>query len=75
MITDDMIKDILKEMGVDRSKPPHWIQKMHKVIDQTTRELVHELKDGYTCSYCGKHSYSKKEKCDGCNSIMEKFGN
>ncbi len=67
---EGLIKSILKEMGVDESQPPHWIQHMHKVKDQTTGELIHEIKDGYTCSYCGKHSYWKKEKCDGCNSIM-----
>lgn len=65
-----MIAQILKEMGVDESQPPHWMPHIHKTIDQTTGELVREFQDGYMCSYCGKHSWSKKEKCDGCNSIM-----
>lgn len=69
---DALISGILQGMGVDPSKPPHWKTYIHKVIDQTTREIVHEIKDGYICSYCGKHSYSQKDKCDGCNSIMKK---
>ena len=26
--------------------------------------------DGWSCSVCGKHSYSRKEICDGCNTVM-----
>ena len=63
---DIMIEKILNKMGVDQSQPPHWIQKMYK----SKSILEYERPDGYTCSYCGKHSYLKKEKCDGCNSIM-----
>lgn len=50
---------VLKKMGVDPSKQPHWMP-----------EYYRGRADGYLCSYCGKKSWSKKEKCDGCNSIM-----
>lgn len=26
--------------------------------------------DGWSCSVCGKHSYLRKEICDGCNTVM-----
>lgn len=28
--------------------------------------------EGWCCSICGKHSYSRKEICDGCNTVMWK---
>lgn len=59
--TDVYVNEILKGMGVDvdKKKPPHWIPQLY-------RGYV----DGYICSRCGKHSWSKKDVCDGCNSIM-----
>ena len=27
-------------------------------------------KGGYLCSKCGKHSWTKKDACDGCGSVM-----
>lgn len=31
-----------------------------------------KMRDGWRCSVCGKHSYSRKEICDGCNTTMWK---
>lgn len=31
-----------------------------------------KYEDGWICSVCGKHSYLRKEICDGCNTIMWK---
>lgn len=69
---DAIVNSVLREMGCDPNKPPHWIPRIHKTIDQTTGELVREINDGYLCSRCGKYSWARKEKCDGCNSIMPK---
>ena len=57
---DVALSRVLKKMGVDPSKPPHWMP-----------EYYRGRSDGFLCSYCGKHPWSKKEKCDGCNSIMK----
>lgn len=31
-----------------------------------------KMQEGWYCSVCGKHSHSRKEVCDGCNTIMWK---
>lgn len=31
-----------------------------------------KMQEGWVCSVCGKHSYSRKEVCDGCNTTMWK---
>lgn len=67
---DMIMKKVLKEMGVDKTKPPHWVVNKDEVIDQTMRKLVREYERGYICSFCGKHSWSKKNMCDGCASTM-----
>lgn len=66
--TDAYVNEILRGMGVDvdKKKPPHWIQ------DYYTSRVHGKVKNGYICSRCGKHSSSKKDVCDGCNSIMKK---
>ena len=56
-----IVERVMREMGCDPNKPPRWIPQMYKSMVR-----------GYVCSICGKHSWSKKEKCDGCNSIMPK---
>lgn len=68
---DSIIKTVCKNMGVDRTKPPHWMPNVDIVRDQTTGQVVREYKRGYLCSYCGIHSWSRKQKCDGCNSVMQ----
>lgn len=68
---DAIIADVLRGMGIDRSKPPHWMPNVDKVTDQTTGKVVREYKRGYLCSYCGIHSWSKKDRCDGCKSVMQ----
>ena len=67
-VTDNLVRGILKDMGVDvdNKKPPHWITQYYH--SQSIYGGKHE--DGYMCSRCGKHSWSKKEICDGCNSVM-----
>ena len=67
-VNDALVNDILRGMGVDvdGKKPPHWIKHYyHSKMFPTEK-----YKDGYICSRCGKHSWSKKDVCDGCNSIM-----
>ncbi len=68
------IDNILRNMGVDRTIPPKWLPHTHKAIDQRTGEVFKTYPNGYICSYCGKHSWSKKEICTGCNSIMKQEG-
>ena len=71
-VSDNLIANILKKMGVNPNETPHWKIHIHKVIDQSTRDVIDRIKDGYLCSYCGRHSYYQAEKCDGCGSIMQK---
>lgn len=70
-MTDNLIADILRGMGVDRSKPPHWMPNVDRLRDQRTGEVIREYHRGYLCSYCGKHSWGKEDRCDGCNSVMQ----
>jgi hypothetical protein len=67
-INDAFINDILRKMGVDidKKKPPHWITKYY----HSKSIFGGKYEDGYMCSRCGKHSWNKKDVCDGCNSIM-----
>lgn len=60
---DEIVAKVMKEMGCDPTKPPHWVQ-------QLRNSAFGKVHDGYVCSYCGKHSWTKKEMCDGCNSVM-----
>lgn len=60
MIDDELIKDVLRKMGVDPSKPATWKPQYYKTMIT-----------GYICTHCGKHSDSKKPICDGCNSKMD----
>ena len=39
----------------------------HYYIFKNTGE---KMREGWVCSVCGKHSYSRKEVCDGCNTTM-----
>lgn len=41
----------------------------HYYIFEKTKE---KMRDGWHCSVCGKHSWSRKEVCDGCNTTMWK---
>lgn len=69
---DAIVASVLKEMGCDPKKPPHWISHIHKCADQSTGEVYRKMESGYVCSRCGKHSWWKKEKCDGCHAVMGK---
>lgn len=55
------VEDVVK---IENSK---W--KPHYYIFNATGE---KMRDGWYCSVCGKHSYSRKEICDGCNTTMWK---
>lgn len=44
--------------------------KRHYYVSQSLMGGKYE--DGWICSVCGKHSYSRKEICDGCNTVMWK---
>ena len=67
-VNDALVNDILRGMGVDidGKEPPHWITSYY----HSKRFPGAKYKVGYICSRCGKHSWSKKDVCDGCNSIM-----
>ena len=71
---EDLINDVLRQMGVNSKKPAQWIPNIDRLVDESTGEIFREYHRGYICSYCGKHSWSKKEKCDGCGNIMLKEG-
>lgn len=64
---DALVKSIMQELGCDSKTPPHWVQHTYK-----SSVMGWDVPDGYVCSRCGKHSWTKKTKCDGCDSIMSK---
>lgn len=72
-VTDSLINNILKKMGVNPNEPPHWKPYFHKVKDQRTGEVIDEIFSGYMCSYCGKVEHYQPKECSGCNSIMIKW--
>ena len=49
-------------------KPPHWVQDYY--ISKANPPVGGKYPDGFICSCCLKKSYSKKESCDGCGSVM-----
>lgn len=67
-VTDELVNNVLISMGVDvnKKKPPHWIQ--HWYVSKGVVES--KTPNGFICSRCGKQSWSKKEICDGCSSVM-----
>ena len=67
---ESLIANVLREMGVEPDKPAKWKPHIHKVINQTTREVIETMQDGYICSKCGKYSWTKRNLCDGCGSQM-----
>ena len=69
---DSLVRDVLRGMGVKPNEPARWVDYIHKSIDQTTGEIVREMKSGYMCSKCGIRSWWKKSVCDGCHSEMPK---
>lgn len=44
----------------------------HYYISKAIPPIGGKRQDGWSCSVCGKHSYSRKEICDGCNTVMWK---
>lgn len=70
--SDLFIDNTLKEIKLKRSEPPRWKDRIHEVIDQRTGEVFDRIKDGYYCSYCGRYSHYKADKCKGCGSLINK---
>lgn len=65
---ESLIASVLREMGVEPNKPARW--KPHYYISNAAPPIGGKRQDGWICSKCGKHSYVKKNVCDGCNSQM-----
>lgn len=68
-VSDSFINNILKKMGVEPDKPPRW--KPHYYISKADPPMGGKRQDGWFCSCCGKHSYTRKNVCDGCDSTMK----
>lgn len=58
----EVLARIIPMLRLDTSRPPIW-EPYYPLEDSTYRR-------GWNCSCCGKHSFSKKSVCDGCNSQM-----
>ena len=71
MIERDDVEEVCHRFkdkyNVAEIKNMKW--KPHYYIFNATGE---KMRDGWHCSVCGKHSYSRKEICDGCNTTMWK---
>ena len=67
-LTDSLIDGILRDMGVEPSKPARW--KPYYYISKAAPPIGGKRQDGWFCSRCGKHSWTKGKVCDGCNSQM-----
>ena len=69
---EDIINSIDNQPTADvvELKNMKWIQRYR--ISQAAPPMGGKHKDGWNCSVCGKHSYSRKEVCDGCKTIMWK---
>lgn len=68
-VSDGMTSEILRSMGVDvdGKQPSYWITNYY----HSKMFLDEKYEDGFLCSRCGRHSWSKKKICDGCGAIME----
>lgn len=64
------IDEILRNMGVSRSDPPHWVPNIHRAVDKNTGKTIRECTNGFLCSNCGKHSWHTKHTCSGCGKTM-----
>lgn len=69
-ISESMIDEILKEMGVEPNKPARW--KPHYYTSMSVPPAKRQ--EGWFCSKCGKHSWVKRNVCDGCDSHMQEEG-
>ena len=61
---DAIVASVMRKMGCDPSAPPHWVQQEYISTEGF------KVSDGFVCSRCGKHSWAKRNACDGCNSTM-----
>ena len=64
-----LLEAILNAPVEDVVKIENMKWKPHYYIFNATGE---KMRDGWHCSVCGKHSYSRKKICDGCNTTMWK---
>ena len=61
---DAIVASVMRKMGCDPSVPPRWVQQEYTTV------AGFKTPDGFVCSFCGKHSWSKRKTCDGCQSEM-----
>lgn len=61
MTEHEIMARVLSQLKLDTSRPPIW---------EPYYPEGSEYRNGWTCSCCGKHSFAKKEICDGCDSVM-----
>lgn len=66
--TGNVMDRVINDIGGKPSRPAKW--KQHYYISQAAPPIGGKREDGWVCSYCGKHSWTKKKVCDGCNSYM-----
>ena len=66
---EDIINSIDSQPTADVAEIKNMKWKPHYHIFKNTGE---KMQEGWHCSVCGKHSYSRKEVCDGCNTTMWK---
>lgn len=63
---DCALDKIMKERGIDPTKPAKWKQDYY--ISKADPPIGGKRKDGWYCSKCGKKSYVRTPICSGCNS-------
>lgn len=62
---DAIVASVCRDMGIDRTRPPQWMPDIY------TTGAGFQVTRGFTCSFCGKHSWVKRKVCDGCKSEMQ----
>jgi hypothetical protein len=73
-ITDSFIAGIMADMGCDGGKTaPHWVVNTQWGSRKITPKEALWLKNGWLCSVCGKHSWSRYSVCSGCDTRFEEY--
>lgn len=62
------LKEIVGAPTVDVAELKNMKWRPYYHIFKTGEKML----EGWYCSVCGKHSWSRKEVCDGCNTTMWK---
>ena len=68
-LVDAIIDCLNKVPTADVAELKNMKWRPHYYIFKSTGE---KMREGWVCSVCGKHSHSRKEICDGCNTTMWK---